>query len=378
MRTTRDNQGKGDIKDQRTSSRPDKPRVAAGPRSRTAEPRGKVAGTRGKASEQTGHSRPAGKPDLPNYPFRGKRITEPARDINQNDRGAKSSGFGAIPRTRKLSGATQKPTTRATLASRDKVAKTAEPVRETDFLSGRNPVMEALRSGRPISKLYVVAGDHQGSIREIVALAKEKGIPVQIAEQARLDAMSLGIKNQGVVAMVSPVAYASVEEIIAIGAEKAEKSCIILLDQLKDPQNLGAVLRTADAAGAHGVLIPQRRSCQLSASVAKASAGAIEYVKVAQIGNVARTLEDLKKQGFWVVGADPDQGTDYHDVDLTGPVVIVIGDEGEGMARLTRENCDMLVRIPMRGKVQSLNASVASAIILYEMLRQRGHKSASR
>jgi 23S rRNA (guanosine2251-2'-O)-methyltransferase len=254
------------------------------------------------------------------------------------------------------------------------VAKPARPMeapKEMDFLSGRNPVMEALRSGRPISKIFIAAGEHQGSIREIIALAKEKGIPVQTAEVAKMEAMSLGVRNQGVVAMVSPVAYSSVEEMTALAAARNESPCLVLLDQLKDPQNLGAVLRTVDAAGAHGVLIPQRRSCQLSAAVAKASAGAIEYVKVAQIGNVAQTLEDLKKQGFWVIGADPEQGISYHDVDLTRPIVIVIGDEGEGMARLTKERCDSLVQIPMRGKVQSLNASVASAIILYEMIRQR-------
>jgi len=253
-------------------------------------------------------------------------------------------------------------------------AKSTRPVeapKEMDFLSGRNPVMEALRSGRPISKLFISTGEHQGSIREIIALAKEKGIPVQTAEAVKMEAMSLGVSNQGVVAMVSPVAYSSVDEMVAMAEARNEKPCLVLLDQLKDPQNLGAVLRTVDAAGAHGVLIPQRRSCQLSAAVAKASAGAIEYVKVAQIGNVAQTLEDLKKRGFWVVGADPEKGTSYHDVDLTGSVVIVIGDEGEGMARLTRERCDSLVQITMRGKVQSLNASVASAIILYEMIRQR-------
>ena len=253
-------------------------------------------------------------------------------------------------------------------------AKSLRPVeapKDTDFLSGRNPVLEALRSGRPISKIYISAGEHQGSIREIIALAKEKEIPVQTTEAAKLDSMSLGVRNQGVVAMVSPVAYSSVDEMVALAESRREKPCLVLLDQLKDPQNLGAVLRTVDAAGAHGVLIPQRRSCQLSAAVAKASAGAIEYVKVAQIGNVAQTLTELKKQGFWVIGTDAAEGSSYYDVDLTGPVVIVIGDEGEGMARLTRERCDSLVQIPMHGKVQSLNASVASAILLYEMLRQR-------
>ena len=315
----------------------------------------------------------SGKAERSSYPGTGKRRTEQARETSPSTRrDAKPQRTAAPPRLAKETGRSVKFPARNSFSGRDKSAKPLEVARETDFLSGRNPVMEALRSGRPISKLYVAAGDHQGSIREIIALAKEKGIPLQMAEPTRLDAMSLGIRNQGVVAMVSPVAYASVDEIVAVAAERNEKPCIVLLDQLKDPQNLGAVLRTVDAAGAHGVLIPQRRSCQLSAAVAKASAGAIEYVKVAQIGNVARTLDDLKKQGFWIVGADPAEGKDYHAVDLTGPLVIVIGDEGEGMARLTKEHCDMLVRIPMRGKVQSLNASAASAILLYEMIRQRG------
>lgn len=376
MRTTRDNQGKSDIRDRKASGKPDKARAATGPSEfrkatesrKSVEPR--------KAAAQTRRDAPSGKAERAGYPSRTKRPNESARDINRAGHAEKSSGVGGMHRERKITGSGSNFQARQFSGSRVRSIKSAEPVKETDFLSGRNPVMEALKSGRPISKLYAAAGEHQGSIREIIALAKEKNIPVQIAEQARLDAMSLGIRNQGVVAMVSPVPYASMDEIIAVASAKNEKPCIVLLDQLKDPQNLGAVLRTVDAAGAHGVLIPQRRSCQLSAAVAKASAGAIEYVKVAQIGNIARSLEDLKKQGFWVVGADPEQGTDYHEVDLTGPVVVVIGDEGEGMARLTKEHCDMLVRIPMRGKVQSLNASVASAILLYEMIRQRGNMAA--
>ncbi len=291
-------------------------------------------------------SRPAGPARSGGKPFeKGERGVKPAA----RPMGAKP---GFVPRT--------------------KSPVAAPAIKEMDFLSGRNPVMEALRSGRPISKIFISAGEHQGSIREIIAFAKEKNIPVQTTEAAKLEAMSLGIRTQGVVAMVSPVAYASIEDMVALAESRDEKPCLVLLDQLKDPQNLGAVLRTVDAAGAHGVLIPQRRSCQLSAAVAKASAGAIEYVKVAQIGNVAQTLDTLKKQGFWVIGADPERGVAFQEVDLTGPVVIVIGDEGEGMAHLTREKCDSLVRIPMRGKVQSLNASVASAIILFELIRQRG------
>ena len=318
--------------------------------------------------QRTGGARPtAGKPTGRQNEERTLSGSKIAKDQtgNKKDRVTKAVGrSGNDPKTLSRG-------PRAISKARIQPERPVEALKPTDFLSGRNPVMEALRSGRPISKIYISAGEHQGSIREIIALAKESGIPVQTTETAKLEAMSLGVRAQGVVAMVSPVPYASVEEMILIAEKKNERPCLVLLDQLKDPQNLGAVLRTVDAAGAHGVLIPQRRSCQLSAAVAKASAGAIEYVKVAQIGNVAQTLEKLKKQGFWVVGADPDQGVSYHEVDLTGPVVLVIGDEGEGMARLTRERCDSLVKIPMRGKVQSLNASVASAILLYEMLRQR-------
>lgn len=314
-------------------------------------------------------------------PAANSRSGQPRAGVNRPAEGARTPGTERVFSGKPMRGRTGSARTadgKAPFASTKPFyqsgAKSARPVeapKEMDFLSGRNPVMEALRSGRPISKLFISSGEHQGSIREIIALAKEKGIPVQTAEAVKMEAMSLGVSNQGVVAMVSPVAYSSVDEMVAMAEARNEKPCLVLLDQLKDPQNLGAVLRTVDAAGAHGVLIPQRRSCQLSAAVAKASAGAIEYVKVAQIGNVAQTLGDLKKRGFWVVGADPEKGTSYHDVDLTGSVVIVIGDEGEGMARLTRERCDSLVQIPMRGKVQSLNASVASAIILYEMIRQR-------
>ena len=348
MRTTQKNPGKSSDQDQKLSNRGRAPRPAGSP-ARKPSP------TEFQADRpRSGPARPA---DQAKPAYRGRSADSP--------RPAGPARSGGKPAARPVGAKTG-------FAPRAKSPAAAPAIKEMDFLSGRNPVMEALRSGRPISKIFISAGEHQGSIREIIALAKEKNIPVQTTEAAKLEAMSLGVRTQGVVAMVSPVAYASIEDMVALAESRDEKPCLVLLDQLKDPQNLGAVLRTVDAAGAHGVLIPQRRSCQLSAAVAKASAGAIEYVKVAQIGNVAQTLEMLKKQGFWVIGADPERGVAFQEVDLTGPVVIVIGDEGEGMAHLTREKCDSLVRIPMRGKVQSLNASVASAIILYELIRQRG------
>ena len=356
MRTTPKNPGNDSAQDQKLSNRGRAPRPAGSPARKTSPSEFQSDRPR------TGPTRPDAKPAYKGRSAESPRSSGPSRaggkPFEKGERVAKpvARPMGAKPG----------------FVSRTKSPAAAPAIKEMDFLSGRNPVMEALRSGRPISKIFISAGDHQGSIREIIALAKEKGIPVQTTEAAKLEAMSLGIRAQGVVAMVSPVAYASIEDMVAQAESRDEKPCLVLLDQLKDPQNLGAVLRTVDAAGAPGVLIPQRRSCQLSAAVAKASAGAIEYVKVAQIGNVAQTLDTLKKQGFWVIGADPERGVAFQDVDLTGPVVIVIGDEGEGMAHLTREKCDSLVRIPMRGKVQSLNASVASAILLYELLRQRG------
>jgi 23S rRNA (guanosine2251-2'-O)-methyltransferase len=253
---------------------------------------------------------------------------------------------------------------------REDSAKDAE-ISRSDFLAGRNPVMEALRSGRPISKIFILAGERQGSVREIIGLAKDKGVLVQETEQGKLDLMSSGIRHQGVVALVSPVPYSSVEDILLFAQSKGERPCIILLDGLKDPQNLGNLIRSAEVAGAHGVLIPQRRNVQLSGAVAKASAGAVEYMKVAQVGNVAQTLEALKKQGLWIIGADAAAEQDYFETDLTGPVVIVIGGEGEGMARLTKDRCDKLVRIPVKGRIGSLNAATAGAVLLFDVARQR-------
>ncbi|SDF85767.1 23S rRNA (guanosine(2251)-2'-O)-methyltransferase RlmB [Sporolituus thermophilus] len=243
-----------------------------------------------------------------------------------------------------------------------------------DIIAGRNVVMEALRSGRPINKILVAKGERHGLVREIVGLAREQGLVVQEVDVAKLDAVAMGVRHQGVVAMVAPVAYVDVDEILAQAAAKGEAPFLVLLDELEDPHNVGAILRTADATGVHGVLLPKRRSCPLSATVAKTSAGAVEYVPVARIGNIVQTLEKLKKAGLWVVGADMAGDKAYYEADLTGPLVVVVGSEGRGMGRLTREACDFLVRIPMRGRLSSLNASVACSLILYEVLKQREMK----
>ena len=240
-----------------------------------------------------------------------------------------------------------------------------------DVIIGRNAVTEALRSGRSINKLLLAEGDHQGSIREIAALAKERGLLVQHVERSKIEAIAGGLRHQGVLAYVAPVDYVELEDILQTAVARNEVPFLLLLDELEDPHNLGALLRTADAAGVHGVLIPRRRSCPLSATVAKTSAGAVEYVPVARIGNIAQTIRSLKKQGFWVVGADMEGQDAYYDANLTGPLVLVVGSEGHGIGRLIREQCDFLVRIPMMGRINSLNASVAGSILMYEAMRQR-------
>ena len=244
------------------------------------------------------------------------------------------------------------------------------PELSEDLVAGRNAVMEVLKGSRSVNRLLVANGSSEGSMREIIALAKEKGINIQFYDRSKLDAMAPGIRHQGVLAQVPPVQYAELEDILQIARDRNEPPFIVLLDELEDPHNLGAILRTADAAGVHGVLIPKHRSCPLSATVAKTSAGAVEHVPVARIGNMVQTIKKLKKEGLWVAAADMD-GTDYYDTDLTGSLLLVIGSEGQGVGRLIKEQCDFVVRIPMVGKVNSLNASVAGSILMYEAMKQR-------
>ena len=243
-----------------------------------------------------------------------------------------------------------------------------------DVLVGRNAVTEALKSGRGINKLWIASGDREGSVSEIAALAKERGIVVQYVERAKIEALAGGHRHQGVLAYVAPVPYAELDDILKAAEEKGEAPFLVLLDELEDPHNLGALLRTADATGVHGILIPKRRSVSLSATVAKTSAGAVEYVPVARIGNIAQTLKKLKEKGFWVAGADMDGEKAYYEADLTGPLVLVVGSEGRGMSRLTKEACDFIVSMPMVGRINSLNASVAGSILMYESMRQRLQK----
>ncbi len=240
---------------------------------------------------------------------------------------------------------------------------------KSNIIIGRNPVMEALKSGREIDKL-VVAKDAEGSIRKIIGLAKEKNLFCQFAEKNALDRIADGRAHQGIIAYVSVYAYCDVEDILEKAHQKEEDPFLIILDGLEDPHNLGSIMRTADGAGAHGIIIPKRRAVGVTDVVAKASAGAVEYVPVAKVSNIAQTIDRLKERGVWI-GACDMEGTEYDKADLRGSLALVIGAEGQGISRLVKEKCDFVISIPMAGKIASLNASNAAAILMYEVRRQR-------
>lgn len=238
---------------------------------------------------------------------------------------------------------------------------------------GRNPVLELLKSDKSINKIYIAEGGAKGSVQEIINLAKEKRIPFQLVDKGKLDKMFPWQNHQGVAALGAAADYVDWQDILQSAREKMEDPLIIMLDEIEDPHNLGAILRTADAAGAHGVIIPKRRAVPLTEGVAKASAGAVEYMPVARVSNLSQTIDKLKKEGCWIVGTAL-AGEVVYDKDLTGPLVIVIGSEGKGLGKLIEDKCDFLVNIPMHGKINSLNASVATGIVLYEVVRQRNNK----
>ena len=237
-------------------------------------------------------------------------------------------------------------------------------------IEGRNAVLEALRSGKPMDKLYVLDGCQDGPIRTIVREAKKHDVILQFVTKERLNQLSETGKHQGVIAHAAAYEYAQVEDMLELAKSRGEDPFIFLLDNIEDPHNLGAIIRTANLAGAHGVIIPKRRAVGLTAPVARTSAGALNYTPVARVTNLKKTVEDLKKQGLWFVCADMD-GTVMYDLDLKGPIGLVIGNEGEGVSRLMKENCDFVAGIPMKGDIDSLNASVAAGVLAYEIVRQR-------
>ena len=239
------------------------------------------------------------------------------------------------------------------------------------IIEGRNAVIEALRAGTAMDKVYIAKGETDATLGHIASTARGKGIVVVEADRRKLDAMSVTHSHQGVIALAAVREYASVSDILQSARDKGEAPLVVVCDELSDPHNLGAVIRTAEAAGAHGVIIPKRRSAGLTAIVAKTSAGAVSYLPVARVANLTALLKELKEEGLWVFGTAADGATSLYQADLKGPAAIVIGSEGNGMSRLVREQCDFLVSIPMRGQVNSLNASAAAAVVLYEAVRQR-------
>ena len=237
-------------------------------------------------------------------------------------------------------------------------------------IEGRNAVLEAFRSGRTIDKLFVLDGCKDGPVQSIMREAKKHDTIVNFVTKERLDQLSETKKHQGVIAMAAAYGYSTVDEILARAEEKGEPPFLVLLDNIEDPHNLGAIIRTANLAGAHGVIIPKRRAVGLTATVAKASAGAINYTPVAKVTNLTQTIKELKEKGIWFVCADMG-GTTMYDLDLKGPIGLVIGNEGEGVGKLVKENCDFIASIPMRGDIDSLNASVACGVLSFEIVRQR-------
>lgn len=240
-----------------------------------------------------------------------------------------------------------------------------------DQVEGRNSVLELLESGRDINKIYIQAGEKHGSIYKIIAMAKERKVLISEIDKNKMKQMAETENYQGVIAIVPPFEYAEVEDILQEAKNKNEDPFIIILDGIEDVHNLGSIIRTAETAGAHGIIIPKRRAAAVNATVNKVSAGAVEHVKIARVNNLNETIRDLKEQGLWICGTDMDTNTYYDEQDLTGPIAIVIGSEGFGMSRLVKENCDFLVKIPMKGKITSLNASVSAGIVIYEAVKQR-------
>ena len=241
-----------------------------------------------------------------------------------------------------------------------------------DQVEGRNAVIELLESGRSINKIFVSSGEKNGSINKILAMAKEKHIIVTEVNRNKLEEMATSDNHQGVIAIVPPYEYCDIDDILNCAKARNEDPFILILDGIEDPHNLGAIIRTAETAGVHGVIIPKRRAASVNSTVAKVAAGAVEHMNIARVNNINEAIRYLKEKDVWICGTDMDTNTYYYDQDLTGSIGIVIGSEGFGMGKLVKENCDFLVKIPMKGKITSLNASVSAGIVVYEAVRQRG------
>mgnify|MGYP000257340498 FL=1 len=243
-----------------------------------------------------------------------------------------------------------------------------------DQIEGRNSVLELLESGKDVNKIFVTRGEKHGSINKILGIAKERKIIVVEKDKKQMDEMAQEENYQGVIAIVPPFEYVEISDILEVAKERNEDPFVIVLDGIEDPHNLGSIIRTAETAGVHGIIIPKRRAAAVNSTVNKASAGAVEHMKIARVTNISDAIEELKKAGLWVCGTAVDTNKYYYNQDLTGPLAIVIGNEGKGIGEKVKKNCDFLVKIPMKGKVQSLNASVSTGIVVYEAVKQRIRK----
>jgi 23S rRNA (guanosine2251-2'-O)-methyltransferase len=240
-----------------------------------------------------------------------------------------------------------------------------------DYIWGRYPVLEALRSKRRVHRVLVAQGPQDSAVTQVLDQARRLGVPIEVTPRRRLDDLSHNANHQGLLALAAPRTYADLDDIFTRAKELEEPALVVVLDAIQDVQNLGSLIRTAEAVGAHGVVIPEHRAAGLTPAVDKTSAGAVELLPVARVTNISRALEEAKRRGLWCVGLDGEATTEFDQANLTGPIALVVGNEGKGISRLVREHCDVLIRIPMRGRVRSLNAAVAGSIALYEILRQR-------
>ena len=243
-----------------------------------------------------------------------------------------------------------------------------------DQIEGRNSVIELLESGRDINKIFIQSGEKHGSINKIIAMAREKKVIIKEIDKNKMKQMAQTDNYQGVIAIVPPFEYCGVDDILLEAKSRQEEPFVVILDGIEDVHNLGSIIRTAETAGVHGIIIPKRRAASVNSIVSKVSAGAVEYMKIARVNNLTDTIKYLKEQGLWICGTDMDTKQEYDKQDYTGPIGIVIGSEGFGMSRLIKENCDFLVKIPMMGKITSLNASVSAGIVIYEAVKQRKNK----
>ncbi len=240
-----------------------------------------------------------------------------------------------------------------------------------DQIEGRNAVLELLETGKDINKIFIAKGEKHGSINKIISIAKERRVVTVEVDRAKLNQMAMSDNHQGVIAIVPPFDYCEVEDIISLAKQRNEKPFILILDGIEDPHNLGSIIRTAETAGVHGIIIPKRRAATVNSTVYKVSAGAVEHMNIARVNNLNETIKYLKDNDIWVCGTDMDAKNYYYNEKFDGPIAIVIGSEGFGMSRLVKDNCDFLVKIPMKGKITSLNASVSAGIVMYEVVKQR-------